>query len=71
MIQRVKSVINVIFGQGNNSTSSSDENYSISSESSPLEDNNIERNYPLDDGSNEFDIDDIVDTDNIMQSNVK
>ena len=54
------------FGQGNNSTSSSEENYS--SESSPLEDNNIEHNYPLDDGSNEFDIDDIVDTDNIMQN---
>ena len=57
------------FGQGNNSTSSSEENYSISSESSPLEENDTEHNYPLDDGSNEFDIDDIVDTDNIMQNN--
>ena len=56
-------------GQGNYSTSSSEENYSISSESSPLDENDIENNYPLDDGSNELDIDDIVDTDNILQNN--
>ena len=56
-------------GQGNYSTSSSDDNYSISSESSPLDENDIENNYPLADGSNELDIDDIVDTDNILQNN--
>ena len=56
-------------GQGNYSTSSSDDNYSISSKSSPLDENDIENNYPLADGSNELDIDDIVDTDNILQNN--
>ena len=56
-------------GQGNYSTSSSDDNNSISSKSSPLDKNDIENNYPLADGSNELDIDDIVDTDNILQNN--
>ena len=54
---------------GNNSTSSSDENSSIFSESLPLDDYNTAHNYLLDGGSNEFNIDDIVDTDNIMQNN--
>ena len=34
-----------------------------------LRKSDIENNYPLDDGSNELDIDDIVDTDNILQNN--
>ena len=54
---------------GNNSISLLDGNSSISSESLPLDDNNTEQNYPSDDSSDEFDIDDIVDTDNIMQNN--
>ena len=54
---------------GNNLLQSTKDNSSIASESLPPDDNNTEHSDLSDDGSNDFDLNDIVDTDNIMQNN--
>ena len=53
---------------GNNFLQSTEDNSSIASESLPPDDNNTEHSDLSDDGSNDFDLSDIVDTDNIMQN---
>ena len=47
---------------------STEDNSSISSESLPPDDNNTEHSDLSDDGSNDFNLNDIVDTNNIMQN---